>query len=48
MLSKKLALMTWQVIPGHVADTWKRLLEYRPGDTVEAGQACLTHDQSGR
>ena len=24
MLSKKLALMTWQVIPGHVADTWKR------------------------
>ena len=31
-----------------MADTWKFLLEYRPGDTAEAGQACLTRDQSGQ
>ena len=48
MLSNKLALMMWQVISGHVADTWKHLLEYRPADTIEAGKARLIRDQSGR
>ena len=49
MLSKKLALMTWQVIPGHVADTWKSSARVSTrGRTRSSKQPSLTCDQSGR
>ena len=49
MLSKKLALMTWQVIPGHVADTWKSSARVSTRRHIGSSkQPSLTCDQSGR
>ena len=49
MLSKKLALMTWQVIPRHMADTWRipaRISTKR--QIISSRQPKLTCDQYGR
>ena len=49
MLSKKLALMTWQVIPRHVADTWKSSASVSTRrHIISRRRPNLTYDQSGR
>ena len=49
MLSKKLALMTWQVIPGHVADTWRNSASVSTRRyIIGSRRPSLSCDQSGR